>query len=659
MVADLLAGIAAGRVPAFALLHRAADPRWLTVLAGRPTAARTLADLALPDPIRPDRPDQSTADSRDLLVAIPYRQIVERGLACHDDRTPLLALRIAEQVDVPLAEATAWLPAAAGGRVVGRFDPADPDYARTVRRVVDEQIAQGAGANFVIRRAFRGTVGRFGVPDALAVFGRLLAGEHGAYWTFLVHCGGITLLGATPERHVSLVDGVATMTPISGTYRYPSTGPTRAGLLGFLADGKESDELCMVVDEELKMMARVCREPPRLTGPYLREMARLAHTEYAIAGRTDLAPLDLLRATMFAPTVVGSPLPSACRVITEYEPDGRGYYAGVLALVGHRLGRPTLDSAILIRTAEVRPDATVEIGVGATLVRHSDPDAEVAETRAKAATLLAAFDPAAPVHRAVARTGRMLRDQPLVQAALTAHGDRLSVFWRSPQEAVPADPGGLTRVRILVVDAEDDFTAMLAHLLRALGPAVRVVPVDRVRHAGGADVVVLGPGPGDPGSRTDPRVLGLRRLAGRLLADRTPTLAVCLGHQVLAGVLGLAVRRRPEPNQGIQRRIVIHGQSYRVGCYNSFAAYADRARLTCPVTGDDVTVHRELTTGEVVVLSKPTMRSAQFHPESVLTEDGPGLLRMLLAGVLTPDPHGPDSRQIEPTRQFRSTVPGV
>ena len=78
------------------------------------------------------------------------------------------------------------------------------------------------------------------------------------------------------------------MNPISGTYRYPPAGPHPPGVLDFLADRKEADELYMVVDEELKMMARICSGGGRMLGPDLKEMARLAHTEYLIEGRTEL-----------------------------------------------------------------------------------------------------------------------------------------------------------------------------------------------------------------------------------------------------------------------------------------------------------------------------------------------------------------------------------
>src|SRR5262249_34682276 len=76
---------------------------------------------------------------------------------------------------------------------------------------------------------------------------------------------------------------------------------------------------------------------------------------------------DVLRETMFAPTVVGSPIENACRVVARHERRGRGYYGGVLALID----RETLDAPILIRTVYVDAAGRLRVPVGATLVRHS------------------------------------------------------------------------------------------------------------------------------------------------------------------------------------------------------------------------------------------------------------------------------------------------
>ncbi|VTR59331.1 anthranilate synthase component I [Serratia fonticola] len=62
------------------------------------------------------------------------------------------------------------------------------------------------------------------VKTGLTVFKNLLLQESGAYWTFFIKCQDVTLIGASPERHITLQQQRVSMTPISGTYRYPPTG---------------------------------------------------------------------------------------------------------------------------------------------------------------------------------------------------------------------------------------------------------------------------------------------------------------------------------------------------------------------------------------------------------------------------------------------------
>jgi phenazine biosynthesis protein phzE len=192
---------------------------------------------------------------------------------------------------------------------------------------------------------------------------------------------------------------------------------------------------------------------------------------------------------------------------------------------------------------------------------------------------------------------------------------------------------------VLVVDAEDDFTAMLAHALRSLGLGVRLLPWDAFADGAagpaalGADpgLVVLGPGPGDPREVTDPRIATVRRIAAARLAAGTPTLAVCLGHQVLAAELGLPLRRLPKPHQGVQREIDLFGTRTRVGFYNSYVALdlGDVPGLEIAANPAD---------GRVDALRGVGFTGFQFHAESVLTSDGVGILRRevdrLIPGLL-------------------------
>ena len=114
---------------------------------------------------------------------------------------------------------------------------------------------------------------------------------------------------------------------------------------------------------------------------------------------------EVLRDTMYAATVTGSPVENACRLIKQYETEGRGYYGAALALLGRDAdGAPTADSPIVIRTADVDLDGELTVTAGATLVRDSDPAYEVAETHAKAGGILSRVRPGA--RRAGARRGR-------------------------------------------------------------------------------------------------------------------------------------------------------------------------------------------------------------------------------------------------------------
>ncbi|MET8813201.1 anthranilate synthase family protein [Streptomyces sp. NPDC004549] len=604
----------AGDPRPFALLHRRTPGReepTVEVLLGPVTARDRLAEL----------PDEG-------LALIPFRQIRERGFDVRDDGTPLLVLTPEESYEVPLARALETLPDRAVRVEGGGFDVPDEEYAEIVGRVLREEIGRGEGANFVIRRTYRGEIPGFSRTDALALFRRLLAGERGAYWTFVVFTGDRTLVGASPEVHVRMSGGTVVMNPISGTYRYPAGGPTPEHLLDFLADAKETEELSMVVDEELKMMCTVGDQGGVVIGPRLKEMAHLAHTEYELRGKTSLDVRDVLRETMFAATVTGSPVQNACRVIERYEPTGRGYYAGALALLGRDAGGArTLDSPILIRTADIAADGRLSVPVGATLVRGSDPAGEVAETHAKAAGVLAALGvrPARPrTERALPR----LAEDPRVRAALDGRRGALAPFWLRMRE--PAAPVG---VHALVIDGEDTFTSMLAHVLRSAGLEVTVRRFDEpglretaLAHEG---PLVLGPGPGDPGDRADPKMRVLRELTAAALGDhRHGVFGVCLGHELIAAELGLEIVRKKVPYQGAQTTVDLFGRPETVGFYNSFVARCDDD-AAAGLAAHGVEVSRT-DDGEVHALRADRFVSVQFHPESVLTLNGAALVRDLV-----------------------------
>lgn len=240
-----------------------------------------------------------------------------------------------------------------------------------------------------------------------------------------------------------------------------------------------------------------------------------------------------------------------------------------------------------------------------------------------------------PARPAAGERPPRLADDPRVRAALDARRADLAPFWLRMQTTAPtAELSG----HALVIDAEDTFTAMLAHLLRTSGLTVTVRRFDEpgLREAARAHrgPVVLGPGPGDPSDAADPKMRFLRSLTAELVAGhRHGLLGVCLGHELIAAELGLEIVRKEVPFQGAQERIEFFGRTETVGFYNTFTARCDDT-TAAELAMHRVELSRDAATGEVHALRGPGFAGVQFHPESVLTLDGASVTAQLLAAVL-------------------------
>ena len=616
-------------LPAFALI-RVRDSDTVTLVGGPRTDLELLTDVPL---------TAGVERSWDQLVLVPYAQVRERGFEAHQDGTPLSAIDIVYEEHVPLADLLGVLPdAPIEFTDKGGFDTSDTDYAAMVQRIIEDEIGQGEGANLVVGRNYRARVADWDHDRALTVFRRLLERERGAFWTFCIFTGDRYLIGASPERHVSVEAGQVRMNPISGTFRLrglETTADRKRGLLTFLQDEKEIYELFMVVDEELKMMCDICHEGGLVLGPYLKPMTHLVHTEYLLAGRTNRDVREVLRDSMFAATVTGSPVENACRLIKRYEPEGRGYYASIAALIGRDDdGSPMADAPILIRTADIDLEGNLKVTAGATLVRDSDADYETSETWAKASGILSAFglvDQAPmPVDGFDAFTHE---DEVLI--ALGSRNQRLSQFWLTDQSGVPPVTE-LVGKRVIIVDGEDDFVNMLSHVFGVLGMSTDIVRHDAYAlpdllgsDFDGYDLVVVGPGPGDPRELDDPKMAVLHDVVSGLLESKRPFLAVCLGHQVLSHQIGLDLAFKDIVFQGTQSRLPLLGRPETVGFYNTFVARVPASGLP-----DGVTVEAESSSGDIHLVAGPHYRGVQFHAESILTQNGFSIIRELVKDLI-------------------------
>lgn len=561
----------------------------------------------------------------DTISAIPFSQIHERGFEAVRGDARIKCLHVSQLARIDFASILSQLSRVSIALKDGlQFDRTDDEYAAMQAGIIRNEIGSGEGANFVVPRRAEGIIENFNREKALSIFRSLLEREFGSYMTFIFCDGEQYLIGASPERHLSVENGTVRMNPISGTYRKTREGIEKADLVKFLRDPKEVNELFMVLDEELKMMAQMCERGGHIEGPLLREMSKLIHTEYQLVGRSDKDVIDLFRHSMFAPTVTGSPVENACRIICKYDPRDRRYYSSALMLLGRDTeGRSRLDSTILIRMMEIFRDGRIQMAAGSTLVQDSDPVSETEEANAKLSAL------AGSLGACTAGSGE--RELPAMekelQPVLLERNTNISPFFFEDQFGKDLTMEAFREKRITIVASDDDFAHTLGHMITRMGAEVTVRDYSQYSALhDSADLVIVGPGTGDPNDMDNPK---MRKLAPILIDfehHERPFLTICLGHQLLSKILGMRVEKKDDPSQGVQKNIHLFGQNRLVGFYNTFAAKAEE------IAG--VEMSGDTGTGEVYAIRGPHFSSFQFHPESVLSKDGFEILRNELVRLL-------------------------
>ena len=202
----------------------------------------------------------------------------------------------------------------------------------------------------------------------------------------------LTIVGASPEPMVRLVEGKVFSRPIAGTRKRGKTDEEDRLLASELKeDPKELAEHVMLLDLARNDVGRVVEFGSEKVDETmtLEKYSHVMHLTSQVSGdlRNDLGPIDVLKATLPAGTVSGAPKVRAMQIIDELEPTKRGPYAGV---VGYFDFSGNIDTAITIRTMIVK-DGLASVQAGAGIVADSDPHAEDLECRNKARALLGAI----------------------------------------------------------------------------------------------------------------------------------------------------------------------------------------------------------------------------------------------------------------------------
>jgi anthranilate synthase/aminodeoxychorismate synthase-like glutamine amidotransferase len=192
---------------------------------------------------------------------------------------------------------------------------------------------------------------------------------------------------------------------------------------------------------------------------------------------------------------------------------------------------------------------------------------------------------------------------------------------------------------ILVIDNYDSFTFNLVQALEAAGADVRVLRNDAIDREGVAALaddpvselrgIVISPGPGDPADA------GVSVATVEVAADRAiPLLGVCLGMQSMAAAFGATVVRAPTLVHGQASEVTHDGAGLLEGMPPSFMAARYHSLSVDPATLPEELRVTAMSESDRVVMgirhvSLP-LEGVQFHPESVLTPQGPHLLANFL-----------------------------
>jgi anthranilate synthase component 1 len=260
------------------------------------------------------------------------------------------------------------------------------DRFRDIVRAMQEHVFAGDIYQGVPSRRVSFPSSRGGLP----VYRRLRVTNPAPYM-FYLRMLGMELAGSSPEPLVRVEGRTVSTRPIAGTRpRGESELRDRLYEHELLADPKERAEHAMLVDLARNDLGRVCTpgtvRPTELM--VVERFSKVMHIVSTVEGELAKGhhPLDALAVTFPAGTVTGAPKRRAMELIAEHEPTARGPYAGA---VGYCTFAGDLDFCITIRTAVVA-DGRAHVQTGAGIVADSDPDVELAETKAKAAALLPA-----------------------------------------------------------------------------------------------------------------------------------------------------------------------------------------------------------------------------------------------------------------------------
>jgi anthranilate/para-aminobenzoate synthase component I len=296
----------------------------------------------------------------------------------------------------PLAPSTEPAAAsAAGPAVTGHWRHSDDDYLRMIH-ACQSAIRAGDAYQLCLTNMWHAPQRAGGDETIWHRLRRANPSHHGGF----LRIGDTTLLSTSPEQFIAIEGDTIRTRPIKGTRPRGGTEDQDAALAAELSGStKERAENLMIVDLMRNDLALVA-EVGSVSVPELLVVERYRHVHQLVSTVTARlrAGLDLaavIAALFPAGSMTGAPKISAMAILRRLERGPRGVYSGVFGYIGDD---GTVDLAMVIRSIVLNPQGTW-IGAGGGITVLSDPAAELAEQKLKAAALIAALAPGGALSR--------------------------------------------------------------------------------------------------------------------------------------------------------------------------------------------------------------------------------------------------------------------
>ena len=458
------------------------------------------------------------------------------------------------------------------------------EYEKAVEKA-KEYINAGDIFQVVLSKRFQ-----FKLQGSLIPFYEALRTINPSPYMYYLKFGKHQIVGSSPEMLIRVDNRMVETFPIAGTKPIAKTHAENTKLATeLLADPKECAEHVMLVDLARNDLGRISKYGT-VSVPEFMKVHQYSHVQHIVSQvvgelKDELQSYDAVRAVFPAGTVSGAPKVRAMEIIDELETSARGPYAGA---VGYFSYNGNADFAITIRTLFADENKGY-LQAGAGIVADSVPEKEWFETDYKAKALIRALEIA----------------------------------------------GGKKPLKVLVIDNYDSFVYNLVQYIGELGAQTIVFRNNQISLADAAklkpDRIVISPGPGNP---EDEKYFGVCTQILQTLSPVIPTLGVCLGHQGIIHAYGGKIIHAKKLMHGKTCTIKHSQKDIFAGVRNPFNAtrYHSLAGSRASIPDCLEITAEAIDDNEIMAIKhvKYPIYGVQFHPESILCEDGKLIIKNFL-----------------------------